>query len=277
LGRASHGLRVALFKRLRNIFVTVRALSRLLNPVLALVCGFAPLAHGAPPAYPQATGRTFARTYPYLLIGQLLFDSGRRSYSGTGTVIRANSVITAGHNLYDVNQGWSTHLTFRRGQYGDSFVIEKIPNRLFVLAGYQAKVTYFGGDDLRSFSADTGAMRFGSPVANGSYAAWSTDTSLVTGSSYKIALGYGAEFQHTGDDLLFVEPSASFHQVLNAFYESDSIYIEAGMSGGPLFAEDDTGNSYVCGTIVSGSESPVAGGIRIFNQKVADLIRNYLR
>jgi hypothetical protein len=49
------------------------------------------------------------------------------------------------------------------------------------------------------------------------------------------------------------------------------------MSGGPLFAEDDNGNLYVCGTIVSGAEDPVSGGVRIFNQKVADLIRNYLR
>jgi V8-like Glu-specific endopeptidase len=252
-------------------------MKRPLTAALALFCGLAPLVDAAPPDYPQPTGRTFAHTFPYSMIGQLLFDNGPRTYSGTGTVIRPYSVVTAGHNLYDFDQGWSTNFSFRRGQYGDTAISEKIPNRLFVLAGYQTKVAYYGGDSVRSFSADTGALRFGSPVAKGAYSGWSTDISLVTGAAYKIALGYGAEFKHTGDDLLFVEPAQSFYQTFNAFYENDTIYIERGMSGGPLFAEDDDGNTYVCGTIVSGAEDPVSGGVRIFNQKVADLIRNYLR
>lgn len=232
------------------------------------------LAFSADPAYPELTGQTFARTFPYSMIGQLLFDSGRLPYSGSGTVILPSSVITAGHNLYDFDHGWSTHLSFRRGQYGDTALTVKTPNRIFVLAGYQTKVAYFGGDSSRSFSADTAALRFATPVADGGSAGWSTDTSLLTGTAYNIALGYGGEF-HSGDDLLFVEPAESFAQTRNAFYENYSIYIERGMSGGPVFAEDKDGKLYVCATVVSGSD--VAGGVRIFNSKVADLIRNYLR
>lgn len=234
----------------------------------------APLAVAADPAFPELTGLTFARTFPYSMIGQLVFDSGRLGYSGSGTVIRPSSVITAGHNLYDFNHGWSTHIVFQRARYGDTFLTKKAPTRILVLAGYQSKVAYFGGDSSYAFSNDTGALRFGAPVADGGSAGWSTDTSLLTGTAYNIALGYGGEF-HSGDDLLFVEPAESFTQTRNAFYENSSIYIERGMSGGPVFAEDKDGNLYVCATVVSGSD--VAGGVRIFNSKVADLIRNYLR
>jgi hypothetical protein len=244
-----------------------------------VVCAFAFLAKGATGSavdFPDPTGSTFAHTFPYSMIGQLLFDSGRGSYSGTGTVIRAQSVITAGHNLYDVYNGWSTRIVFRRGQYGETTLNEKYPSRLLVLAGYQTRVAYNGPESIRTFAVDTGAMKFTQPVAGGASVGWTTDISLLRGDSYRIALGYGAE-THSGDDLLFVEPNRAFYQTVGAFYENESIYFEPGMSGGPVFARDGDGNLFVCATIVSGSDDPVAGGVRIFNAKVADLINNHLR
>jgi len=226
--------------------------------------------------FPDPTGRDFAHTFPYSMIGQLLFDSGRRSYSGSGTVIRPQAVITAGHNLYDINTGWSTRIAFRRGQYGSSTLSEKYPNRILVLAGYQDRVAYNGPNSARTFAVDTGAMKFKSLVADGASAAWSSDVSLLEGDAYTIALGYGAE-NHSGDDLLFVEANRPFDQTVGAFYENESIYFEAGMSGGPVFARDTDGNLSVCATVVSGSQRPLAGGVRVFNAKVADLIDNYLR
>jgi hypothetical protein len=225
---------------------------------------------------PDPTGRDFARTFPYSMVGQLLFDSGHRSFSGTGTVIRPQSVITAGHNLYDINTGWSSRIVFRRSQYGDTTLGEKFPSRILVLAGYQSRVAYNGPVRARTFAVDTGAMKFRTLVAEGASAGWSADPSLLDGDAYNIALGYGAE-THTGDDLLFVEPDRAFGQTVGAFYENRSIYFEAGMSGGPVFARDGDGNLWVCATIVSGSTRPVAGGVRVFNAKVADLINNHLR
>lgn len=225
---------------------------------------------------PAPTGQAFARTFPYSMIGQLLFNSGRRSYSGTGTVIRPQSVLTAGHNLYDVNNGWSTRIAFRRGQYGDTNLNEKYPSRILVLAGYQSRLFTNGPDSIRTFAVDTGAMKFTSPVAGGASVGWTTNVAMLRGGTYNIALGYGAE-THSGDDLLFVEPDRSFSQTIGAFYENESIYFEPGMSGGPVFARDDEGNLFVCATIVSGSDRPVTGGVRVFNAKVADLINNYLR
>ena len=228
-------------------------------------------------AYPQRTSHSFTRTFPYSLVGQLEFDSGRRTYIGTGTVIRAKSVLTAAHNLYDVNKGWSTDILFRRGQHGDEAISESRPNRLFVLGGYQSKVAYYGGDSVRALANDTGGLRFSTPVANGAYAGWSTDLSLLTSGAYNVALGYGAEFGHSGDDLLYVEATESFYRTFGAFYENESIYVERGMSGGPVFAIDDDGELYLCATIVASADDPIAGGIRVFDRKVADLIRNYLR
>ena len=225
---------------------------------------------------PDPTGREFARTFPYSMIGQLLFNSGRRSYGGTGTVIRPQSVLTAAHNLYDVNNGWSTRITFRRGQYGDTNLNEKYPSRILVLAGYQSRLLTNGPDSMRTFAVDTGAMKFTSPVAGGASVGWTTDVTLLRRGTYNIALGYGAD-THSGDDLLFVEADRSFSQTVGAFYENESVYFEPGMSGGPVFARDDDGNLFVCATIVSGSDRPVAGGVRVFNAKVADLINNYLR
>jgi len=66
----------------------------LLFACLALV---APIGRGAD--FPESTGSQKARTYPYSMIGQLDFDSGRFGYTGSGTVVRPRSILTAGHNL----------------------------------------------------------------------------------------------------------------------------------------------------------------------------------
>src|SRR5688500_11743465 len=95
-------------------------------------------------AFPQPTGQEFARTTPYSLVGQLLFKSGARNFSGSGTVIRPSSIITAGHNLYDLVHGRSTNLVFNRSQYGNTNLGEKVPNRLLILGGYRAAVTEYG-------------------------------------------------------------------------------------------------------------------------------------
>ncbi len=226
--------------------------------------------------YPQPTGADFAHTAPYSLIGQLLFSSGDGYYSGTGTVIRPSSVLTAGHIVYDFDGGWSTDVLFRRGQYGRTDLSEQYATRLYILGGYRRSVVAHGADDVRAFANDIGGLRFASPVADGAAAGWATDRSLLTGAAYNIALGYGGEY-HSGDDLLAVEPKAAFTQSYGPFLENESVYFESGMSGGPVFARDAKGNFYIAGIVVSGSVDPVAGGIRALNATASDFIKRYLR
>lgn len=230
--------------------------------------------------YPRQLAFDTARSFPYNVTGQLFFAAGNTDYIGTATVIRPSSVLTAGHNLYDPQTGWSTDVLFVRSTYGQSSLSRQTASRLFLLSGYRANANRYGTEHVYTFAADIGGARFPSPAANGAYAGWTTKRSLITGQDYKVAVGYGAEGAHTGDYPLFVTPDYGFQQVAGGFYENDSVYFEGGMSGGPLFVRDTDGELYVGGVIVSGWEGPggdVSGGIRVINSVVATFIRNYLR
>ena len=223
---------------------------------------------------PSPVGATRTRTFPYSMIGQLTFFGGDGYYVGSGTVVQPRGVLTAGHNLYDASGGWSTDLVFKRGHFNNTDLAVRYPTRIFVLAGYQASVATYGGDSVRSFARDTGGLSFrGRPVAGG-YLGWSTDPALVTGKAAKVALGYGAVV-HSGEEIVGVA-AAPFVNVYSAFYESLGTDIEAGMSGGPLIATLPDGSPSVCGVVVSGSDQPVAGGIRLLNRTTAEFIVKYL-
>lgn len=230
--------------------------------------------------YPRTLSFETARSFPYNVVGQLFFSAGYSDYIGSATVIRASSVLTAGHNLYDPETGWSTDVEFFRGTYGSSVLSRHSASRLYLLSGYRANSYRYGTEHPYSFAADIGGVRFPSQVANGAYAGWTTNRNLITGSAYKIGVGYGAEGTHSGDYPLFVTPDLGFYQVAGGFYENDSIYFEGGMSGGPLFVRDTDGELYVGAVIVSGwegSHGDISGGIRVINLTVANFIRNYLR
>jgi hypothetical protein len=237
--------------------------------LFALVPLFAPATE-----YPEPIGRPTARSFPYSMIGQLLYASGSAGFLSTGTVINSRSVLTAGHVLYDPDTGWSTDMLFRRSTYGTTFLNQQYARRMFLLGGYQTVANDQGPDSQIAFAKDIGGLVFRRPLAGGSAAGWIVDPSLLTGPSYNVALGYGGE-THSGDELLFVEPEVSFYRSFGAFFENDSILIEPGMSGGPLFAERNDILS-VAGVIVSGSEDPVSGGVRALNRKAADFIRTHL-
>lgn len=245
-------------------------MKKLFLPIVALLPLFAPATE-----YPEPIGKTTARTFPYSMIGQLLYASGGEGFLSTGTVVNNASVLTAGHVLYDPNTGWSTDILFRRSTYGADYLNQKYARRMYLLGGYQAAANDRGPDSAAAFAKDIGGLVFRRAIAGGSAAGWIADTSLLTGSSYNVALGYGGE-THSGDELLFVEPEFSFYRSFGAFYENDSIFIEPGMSGGPVFAEDND-TLYVAGVVVSGSDDPVSGGVRALNGKAATFIRTYLQ
>ena len=223
---------------------------------------------------PRPVGVNTARTFPYSMVGQLTFFSGDGLYVGSGTVVQPFGVLTAGHNLYDPVGGWSTDLVFKRAQYDNTNLTVRTAARSYVLAGYQSAVQSYGGDDARSFARDTGGLSFQTRPAAGNFLGWTTDRSVLTTTAPKAAFGYGAEV-HSGEQLLVVG-ATPFRPVYQTFYESDNTGIEAGMSGGPVIATLPDGTRSLCGVVVSGSEFPVTGGIRIVNSTVSDFILKYL-
>lgn len=229
--------------------------------------------------YPVQLGKGLAGRRPFNLIGQLFFASGGDDYIGSGVVIRPSSILTAGHNLYDPDNGWSTDLLFRRGAYGETVRSEQYAKRIYLLGGYRQSANYYGTSSVRTFASDTGGIRFSRMVANGASAAWAAKPSLLTDNyRYKIAVGYGAEGQHSGDFPLYVIPSVGFSSTWGSFFESRGTSFEGGMSGGPVFALGNDGQYYVAAIVVSGSDYPIIeGGIRILDGLTASFIRNYLR
>lgn len=225
---------------------------------------------------PQSVGPDLTGTFPYSMVGQLLFHSGDGIYGGSGTVIRPSSALTAGHNLYDFNNGWSTGVLFRRALSGNTALSRHPARRIYVLAGYRESLGKFGAEDARSFANDLGGVVFASPAAGGAAVDTSADTTLLTGATANLALGYGAEV-HRGDELLAVSPKTAFQPVTGAFFLNRSLSFEAGMSGGPVLARNSRGQWLVSGVVVAGSNEPVSGGIRALDARAAQFIRQYLR
>jgi V8-like Glu-specific endopeptidase len=225
---------------------------------------------------PQPTGADFARTFPWSMIGKLTFAQGADWFQGSGTVIRPNAVLTAAHNLWNAEQGFSTDLVFRRSLYGEASAGDASPSRVYVLAGYRDQARSHTENDPRSFSHDLGALLFASPVAGGSSTGWWANPALLLGDRPMVALGYGAQY-HDGTELLSVAPKRGFEQIADAFYDNRSIYFEGGMSGGPIFARDTNGALLVTGVVVAGAEDQHGGGIRILDATAAAFIRQYMK
>jgi len=225
---------------------------------------------------PSFIGGDLTKTYPYSMAGQLIFSSGNSDYQGSATVVFKRSVLTAAHNMWDADNGWSTNVEFNRARNGSEIPLHTYATRLFVMGGYQGAAARFGANSLRAFAYDIGGMRFGLPLAGGSYALCRADASLLTGNAYNIALGYGAD-KHSGDEMLYVAPYVSFYQTYSAFFENDSLTFEGGMSGGPVFAETRSGEMRLVGIVVAGSDDPPGGGIRALTPPSARFISTYLR
>lgn len=225
---------------------------------------------------PAIIGAELMNKFPYSMAGQIIFSSGDSDYQGSGTVVNKLSVLTAAHNVWDVDGGWSYDMEFNRARSGQKIATRVMASRVFVFGGYQNAVRRFGSDSNHAFAYDLGGLRFKTMPAAGSFAGWKADLSLVTGDTYNICIGYGAD-THTGDDMLFVEPKLSFYQTYSAFFENDTLTFEGGMSGGPVFAQVAPNDLRIVGVIVAGSDDPPTGGIRAISASGARFISVYLK
>lgn len=235
-----------------------------------------PLASAQSVSHPQVADQELVEQFPYSMVGQLIFTSGQSDYQGSGTTVYKRSVLTAAHNCWDIDNGWSTNIEFNRARSGAQTPYQFFARRVYVFAGYQANSRKYGQDSVVAFASDLGGLRFPTALAGGSYAGWRADASLLTGDTYNIALGYGADV-HSGDDMLYVEPQFPFFQVYQAFFESDFLTFEGGMSGGPIFASVGANDYRVVGVIVAGSDDPPSGGVRALNGAAASFLQTYLR
>ncbi len=246
--------------------------------IALLSIAFAAFAHvkAQDVAYPASVGPALTATFPYSMTAQIIFTSGESDYQGSSVVVYKRSALTAAHNLWDADGGWSTDVEFNRARHNSTIAAKRFASRLYVFGGYQRTALNYGADSDYSFARDLGGMRFASPLANGSYAGWKYDLKLLTGDAYNICLGYGADF-HNGDELLFNEPAQSWAKVYSAYYDNLSVSFEGGMSGGPVFAEVKAGDWRVVGIIVAGSDDPPAGGIHAITAAGATFLTTYLR
>lgn len=254
--------------------------SRNAKPVLlALVLGCqgfsaAPaVAQSSPTPVPELISSS-----PFQYVGQLTFRSGRGGYIGSATVIKSQSLLTAAHNLYSQRVGWSTNMLFKRSYDYGSYASRSSASKLFVLGGYADLADRGRGETNAGFSRDMGGVVCFSSPANGGHAKWQNNTKLLTGRSYNMSLGYGAVV-HSGEEMLRSSPTKAFYKVTGSFYENRSYGIEAGMSGGPVFARSE-GRWYVCAVNVSGPAGFVfnrGAGVRAIDRDSSALIRNKLK
>jgi V8-like Glu-specific endopeptidase len=225
--------------------------------------------------HPATLTAAAARRYPYNFVGQLYFTSGAVDYIGSGTVVRPRSVLTAGHNVYDPQGGWSTDVEFRRSAYGATAMSDVFAMRVLALAGYQARVIKYGPDSLASFAFDTGGLVFAKPLAGGAYIAISATPALMSSSFLRVGVGYGAEI-HSGDYPLYVVPTTGFVPIVGSYWETSSMTVEGGMSGGPLFARLNPSLFVVAAVIVASSGPPAASGVRRVDASVVSFVSSYL-
>lgn len=247
--------------------------------IVSTILGIQWLATDPAAAQAAPTSVSDLRAYaPYRYVGLLSFFSQGAEYIGSGTVVKPYSVLTAGHNLYSEGSGWSTDVIFQRSYDFGTYASTSTASQLFILGGYAGYVDRGRSETSAGFSRDMGAVVCFSRPADGLYAAWKKDTKLLTGSNYNMSLGYGGEV-HSGEEMLRSSPKKIFFKVYGSLYENSSYGIEAGMSGGPVFAKSG-GKWYVCAVNVSGPGGGVlnrGGGVRAIDADSAKLIRTNLR
>ncbi|MEI6351657.1 MAG: hypothetical protein WCP06_11200 [Verrucomicrobiota bacterium] len=244
--------------------------------VAVFVCALALPHLGHAQAYPTTLGATNTLTHsPYYYAGRISANFGLEGYIASGTVIKAKSVITCGHILWDVDYGWGTKIYFERALYDSQRLGKYTPSSKYILSGYSSQVKAYGIDSNQAFNRDLGTLNFTIAPANGGHAGFWANPALLNGSYTTMSLGYGGEW-HNGSELLKCGPTGGgkYYRIYGtAYYGNDFYVIEGGMSGGPIFAKYGTA-WYVCGVNVSGDYYGM--GLHAFDAAANTFIATYL-
>lgn len=220
--------------------------------------------------------KSIARKAPFSYVGRLLFDSGSDAFIGSGTIVTRRGALTAAHNLFDNQSGYSSNLTFERGRYGDAVISRRRPTSFAIFSGYIASCRSAGSSSKTAFSHDLGLLLFSSDVAGG-HALCTTDVKALTEVRLKQAIGYGVgdDFLpiYDGERPLVASSRSRCSKILDGYYRNSDIFAELGMSGGPLFIHVD-GALRIAAIVVSGNQ--FSSAFRAIDRTAYDFIRQNL-
>jgi V8-like Glu-specific endopeptidase len=238
---------------------------------------------------PVPVGLSAMSYAPYAAVGRVALKIGGTKYQGSGTVIRPNGVLTAGHVVFNVDAstgpiGFTQITAFQLAKYEASVASVTVPTQKFVLAGYQKAGRNQGIDSIAAFNHDLGALKFSIAPGGGSYLGWWANPALFNRNdvSKKWSLGYGVKVTATGTviqdgrRLLVSSATNTYQAVASAFYENSSYLIEGGMSGGPVVTMTVGSGSqwYVIGVNVAGSS--FAAGLHALDSVAYNFIQTTL-
>ena len=203
---------------------------------------------------PAPIGQPHASVTPYNFTGRV-FNVAESL--GSGTLLRRQTVLTAGHVVYAPTTGFVASTTFERGLY-ENFVVSRTPvTGVQVLAGFQQARTADAAlgisdeeESLPSFALDQGLLLLHDAPVDENWGNFTYNPAYL--STYPtFILGYpGVTFD--GRTMAYIVPSAGYVAVPPGLYENDDYTAEPGMSGGPIYVAFGKGQQYVAGTLSGG-------------------------
>ena len=223
---------------------------------LSLVAGVhSSCAQSSSLAEPQALGLPHTQLPPYNFTGRV-FDLGDSIGFGSGSLLRRQTVLTAGHVVFDPTTGFSTATTFTRALYEDYSLSKSSVTSVSALSGYTAVVGLEGNATEDAFQLDQGILLLGTAPVDENWATFTYDPTLLTAANAQtFVLGYpGVTFD--GRTLAYIVPPSEYVTIngsgVSGSLENDSYSAEEGMSGGPVFVAEGIGEQYVAGSTVGG-------------------------
>ena len=202
---------------------------------------------------PAPIGVTRATTIkPYDFTGRV-FEVG--AAIGSGTLVHRQTVLTAGHVIYETDTGFASGLIFERGLYENAVISRTTVTAYQLAAGYQASVDAdavagftTGTESLASIGLDQGVLLLQDASIDDDWANFTFKPQYLTQYPTFI-LGYpGVSFD--GRTMAYIVPSSPYAAAASNAYENDDYIAEPGMSGGPIYIAVGVGEQYIAATTV---------------------------